>query len=326
MKLWGWPADAGGCAWYRIRTPLESLVDDDVQIDAVMPNKILDEADRLVVLQRSTTPSAMMVLDSFQQKRRPWVYDVDDLLWKLTPDNPAYSHYNQPIVHRRLMWHLANAPLLTVSTPELAEEAIEAGAQRVAVVPNTLPDHVLDLERGEHPDDRTVVFWRGSPTHNEDVKVLRYAMTRLARRDDVRLVFAGTDYRKALGVPDAEFLPWVDSPEAYLRQIAQIAPDIALCPLAHTRFNRSKSHVNALEASAVGAIPVCSNVPAYQRFVTDGVDGVLVPGSEHAWLKTLRELLDSDLSSMQAAARANAGQYRASAMRDQYRDLLASVT
>lgn len=244
MKIWGWPADEGGCAWYRIRIPLGALTDDDIGFGTVMPTSVLDEPDRLVVLQRSTAPKPMMVLDEFVQKGRPWVYDADDLLWALTPDNPAYSHYSNPIIAKRFAWLIEHATLFTTSTANLADEARAAGAHRVAVVPNTLPDELFDfadqVSLRPRPDDRFTIFWRGSPTHSEDVKVLRYAAKKLHARDDVRLVFAGADYRKELGVPDAEHLPWVADPEAHVRRVIELQPDVVLAPLAHTRFNASK--------------------------------------------------------------------------------------
>ncbi len=331
MKVWGWPADKGGCAWYRIETPLHTLDDtDDVGMGTVMPNSIMDEPDRLVVLQRSTHPAAMMVLDEFQQKRRPWVYDADDLLWRLTPDNPAYTHYANPVVAKRFNWHITNAPLFTVSTSQLADEVRMEGAHRVAIVPNTIPDDLFDfadqVSLRPRTDDRLVVFWRGSNTHSEDVKVLRYAAKRLHEREDVRLVFAGADYRRELGVPDAELLPWVDSPEAHVRRVIELQPDVVICPLDHTRFNASKSHVNALEGALAGAYPVCSNVPAYQGFVNDDAAGMLLPNAPDRWWKALRSIADEGPGVLDRdAIRANARRFRSSLMKDQYRDLLESV-
>lgn len=332
MKVWGWPADEGGCAWYRVRIPLETLDrdDDDVGVGTTMPNSVLDEPDRLVVLQRSTAPKAMMVLDEFQQNRRPWVYDADDLLWALTPDNPAYPHYSNPIIAKRFKWHLANAPLFTASTANLADEAREAGAKRVAVVPNTLPDRLYDyadqVSLRPRTDDRLIVFWRGSPTHDEDVKVLRYAAKRLNERDDVRLVFAGADYRKELGVPDAEHLPWVASPEAHVMRVIELKPDVVVCPLTHTRFNASKSHVNALEGALAGAYPVCSNVPAYQGFIQGDDTGLLLNNNPDTWWKALRSLADAGPDNIdRAAIRTNARRFRTELMKDQYRALLESV-
>lgn len=330
MKLYGWSGDNGGCSWYRIQIPLAAQTDHDVQQGTVMPHEVFKDPERLVVLQRSTAPKPMMVLDEFQQNARPWVYDVDDLLWAVTPDNPAFEHYQKPVIAKRMRWHAENAPLFTVSTPNLASEAREAGAKRVAVVPNTLPDHLFDyaddVAARPRADDRLVVTWRGSTTHGNDVKVLRYAAKRLNDREDVRLVFIGADYRKELGVPDAEHLPWTPSPEGHVRRLIDLRPDVALCPLAHTRFNSSKSWVNALEGAIAGAYTVCSNVPAYRTFHGSDADGVLMSNHPDAWWKTLRSLADAgpwDLD--REAIRANARRFRTSLMKDEYSDLLATV-
>ena len=332
MKLFGWPADQGGCAWYRIIGPLESLLhsqpDVAIQIDQVMPLDVLDGDDWLVVLQRSTNPAAMMALEYFAEKGRKWVYDIDDLLWGLEKSNPAFGYYNQPVVQQRLKWHMENAPICTASTANLADEMRNNGAKNVHVLPNTLPQRVFDnidtIVRETTADDRTTIFWRGSPTHKDDIKVIKYALKRWANRDDVRIVLAGTDYRKELAVPNAEFLPWMNSPEEYLYSVARIRPDIALCPLKYNRFNDSKSHVNALEAAAVGAIPLCSNTFAYQSLIKDGENGFLLPSSEHHWDRTLRTLVEADHKDrgpLQVAAVQSVNKFITENWKDEYLDV-----
>lgn len=302
MKLFGWPADKGGCAWYRIIGPLESLLhsqpDVAIQIDQVMPLEVLEGEDWLIVLQRSTNPTAMMALEYFAEKGRKWVYDIDDLLWAVEPSNPAYNYYNQRVVQQRLRWHMENAPICTASTPNLADEMRQNGARNVHVLPNTIPQRVFDnvdtIIRETPANDKLTIFWRGSPTHKDDIKVIKYALRRWAKSDDVRIVLAGTDYRKELNLPDAEFMPWTNSPEEYLYSVARQRPDIALCPLQYNRFNYSKSHVNALEAAMMGAIPLCSNTFAYQSFINDGENGFLLSSNDQDWDKKLRTLVEAD--------------------------------
>lgn len=327
-KVAGWPSDHGGCGWYRIETPVKGLGIEDTIIDTVLPNSIVDEPERLVVLNRSTTPVAMMLLESFQRDRRPWVYDIDDLLWMLTPDNPAYKYYSDDTVMGRLQWHIRNAPIVTVSTKQLADEVHAAGrTTEIAVVPNTLPDSLYDTPQPlSLPTGQKTILWRGSNTHAKDVEVVGYGLRKIdATRPDVRIVFAGVDHRKQLKLENAEFLPWVRDPEEYVRQIIELAPDIALCPLGHTRFNKSKSHVNALEASIARAVPIASRTPAYEDFIDDGVNGLLVPYTTEHWYRAILRLLDTDLTDMKEAARKNAEHYRTGLMRDEYRALLETL-
>ena len=328
MKLFGWPADQGGCAWYRIIGPLESLRDSsDVTIDIsqIMSNEVLDNEEWLIILQRSTNPSAMMALEYFFDKGRKWVYDIDDLLWALEPSNPAFGYYNQPIVRQRLKWHMRNAPICTSSTANLADEMREMGAKNVHVLPNTLPQRVVDnlnqIVTETPADDRFTIFWRGSPTHKDDIKIIKYALKRWNNSDEVRIVLAGTDYRKELGVPDAEFMPWTNSPEEYLYSVARVRPDIALCPLQPNRFNYSKSHVNALEATAIGAVPLCSNISAYQELITDTENGFLLSTNEHHWDRLVRDLVAGGregLSSMRKAAVSSTTKFITENWKDEY--------
>lgn len=319
MKLFGWTADTGGCAWYRIIAPLETLQANnkiEVQISQLMPQEIALDPETLIVLQRSTNPAAMVALEAFKEMGKQWVYDLDDLLWAVEPDNPAYNYFGQRVVRDRLTWHMKNAPAFTASTETLAQEMRNAGAHNVTVTPNTLPQRVLnniDKIIEETPrNEQTTIFWRGSPTHKNDIKTIRYAMKRWANNDEVKIILAGTDYRKELAIPNAEYIPWVADPEQYLYTVAATRPDIVMCPLAPTRFNYSKSHVNALEASAMHAIPICSDIQAYETLITHEQNGYLLSTNEHHWDKTLQTLIKAtpqERHTLQQNARNNTNNY-----------------
>jgi glycosyltransferase involved in cell wall biosynthesis len=86
--------------------------------------------------------------------------------------------------------------------------------------------------------------------------------------------------------------------------------DIGLAPLIPSMFNRSKSHIKALEYAALGIPVIASDEPPYRDFVIDGVTGFLVR-REHEWGQRLRDLVNDDAmrESMGVKAREHAAQF-----------------
>lgn len=201
-----WPSDTGACRFYRCALPAEAL--NATGTDAQLPEAtrldswVKDDPDRLVVLQRSHNPQARTRLSRFVNQGRPFVFDVDDWLWGLEDDNPAFPVYANPAVRENLDWMAHNATVMTCSTEPLAQNISDTFNRDAHVIRNALPDRLItpDLEERE-----PVIFWRGSNTHKRDVQVLGPALRRLDA-EGIRIVFAGADYRKLLGLTNAELM------------------------------------------------------------------------------------------------------------------------
>jgi glycosyltransferase involved in cell wall biosynthesis len=161
-----------------------------------------------------------------------------------------------------------------------------------------MPDYFLDLEREERDDVRVV--WAGSATHHGDFhKDVQYGVKR-ALPGGSGLTVIGYDYRKALRAPDAEYIGWIESLQAFHSSLARY--DVGLCPLERTRFNRSKSGIKAMELQAAGVVPIAQDCEAYRGIVTDGEDGFLVRTAKE-WQDRLQLLLvDHDLRRRMQAA------------------------
>ena len=297
LKLFMWHADWTGCYWYRSKWPADALSDAGHDVVTGTVSRHADN-DRLHVLQRSTNINAARKLFALNEQGVPWVYDLDDAIWALTPDNPGAEHFYKKDVQALIHWLTTNAPIVTCSTEPLADmvrnrfRADQSPATTV-VLPNALPSKYTALDPGE--DREHVVLWRGSATHSEDIKVARKAL-QAASKAGARVVFAGADYRSLAGVPDAELLPWVKSTEDYIKAIRELKPTVALIPLHPTEFNRAKSQVALLEARAAGAVPICSNREAYAPWIEDTKSGFLVTGNEWHWKNIVEDVLSEPYS------------------------------
>jgi glycosyltransferase involved in cell wall biosynthesis len=319
-----------GCAWYRMIVPLEAVAEHSkdtsvtfrcggvASMDDPPPQLKVDdvEGQDVMIAQRV---NAYEGLGLWRRWNTPWrrtVYENDDDVFNITHDNlQAYDAYKSGSELREAVKRYCDtASLITVSTPYLGDMHREMSSDArvpVEVLPNYINSWVLDLKRDENHRPR--IGWMGGASHVRDIEQAANSVKRFMKRHrDWDLFVSGTDYRRSFKVEANRsfYIPWLhvtNDPKMFYRAIDF---DIGICPLLDTQFARSKSPIKALEYSARGVVPVCSDVEPYHNFIHDGVDGFLVK-TEHEWLNRLETLAnDEDLRIMMgAAAKENARKY-----------------
>lgn len=206
--------------------------------------------------------------------------------WVHTLDHQGATnrvHLNQALKH---------ADLITVSSAEL--RSYYARFAPTVLLRNAVPvDHLRPrAHTGRH--SVVTVGWTGSVlTHPEDLEEigtgLRQACARTRAGFKFKVVGTGRGVTHALGVAPDETTGWVDLadyPAAYGTL------DVALCPLKNTPFNRAKSWLKPLEAAAVGAVPIMSPLPEYERLHELGVG--VIARRPRDWARHIVRLVDDD--------------------------------
>lgn len=185
---------------------------------------------------------------------------------------------------------------VTCSTPALAAHF----AQYTARPPTVLRNHV-DVDwmqatstKARRLVDGLTIGFSGSPTHWGDWYLPAVPFARIARDYDVvpvlhgehprYLKFAHDDMVRLGGVPFSLY-------PVLLRQF-----DIVLCAVdSRDEFNAGKSAVKALEAMAVGAIPICSQFQPYMELAEAGAPVVIIEEeSRDGWYEAMREVIEDD--------------------------------
>ena len=80
--------------------------------------------------------------------------------------------------------------------------------------------------------------------------------------------------------------------------------DVCLVPLLDNTFNNCKSELKIVEAGAMGKAVICSDVAPYNKWIQDGVNGLLIPHSQNhmGWFAAIRKLvLNPDMAKSMAA-------------------------
>lgn len=306
MRVVTYPADTGGCGYFRIIWAAELLAaaGHDVEIrppanrglklkigadDRVEDVLDVDGVD-VLVFQRLTHQWMAEAVPLLRAKGIAVVVDVDDDLSTVHPRNPAYNSMHPARGGRHSWQHLADAcraaTLVTASTPALLERYARHG--RGHVIANHLPDSYYGLPRV----DRDVIGWPAAlASHPDDPAVLGGAIARLVSEGaDFRVVGDPTGTGAAFGLmadpPGRAGVPITRWPAAVAGDIG-----VGIAPLADTAFNRAKSWLKPLELSALGVPWVASPRAEYARLHKRGV-GALAD-TPRRWYREVKRLTES---------------------------------
>lgn len=297
--------DGLGCGHVRMIQPLRELAKHGHEVKFVTTRK--SESDErlskahdydVVVGQRFAGYDGMSLWRRARTPSNRLVYETDDDLFSIDMANwAAYSQFNKPVVREAIEGYGLTADLVTVTTETLGQVQRDIGCQNVSVLPNCVPEYVLDLPRTEHKRPR--IGWVGGGSHGVDMHEMVKAVRRfINKNDDWDLYLGGTDYRPTFNTANWDQMihgDWTQINEDERGYYQSIDFDIGLAPVRDTKFSRSKSALKALEYNARGIPVIASDVQPYREYIQHGLNGFLVK-SEHEWMKYIRLLAgDPDL-------------------------------
>jgi glycosyltransferase involved in cell wall biosynthesis len=293
------PGGPSGCGYYRITAPLDALRDQGWDT-AYAPGEPPDpSSSKVIVAQRMDKHEALPYWRRWRAHSR-LVYEIDDDVFRVDITNwMAYPSYSKGDVRDAVEHSAQVADMVTVTTEPLAE-IMRPFSGNVRVIPNCIPDGVLEIERPRQP--KVVVGWGGGASHARDIAMiaptLRHVMEKHRKRAELNIM--GTNYLPTVWDCRPEdirrehgrFTPWVPV-NGSLAYYKAIDCDIALAPLTGTLFDQSKSNIKALEAFGLGIPVLASDVEPYRGTVIDGFNGYLCR-RKGDWGRRLEELICDD--------------------------------
>ena len=330
---WGWDEQGtpvpGGSCFYRVVQPATALGAHGFETMAVrhfcyddQTGEILGRAGAdsepvsgfdVVVFQRWMHQSAPSITRRAQAYGQIVVQDVDDWYWGLTTSNNAFDAAHpklNPTTNRNHYWKaLAQADLITVSTPYLAERLARLGVPTV-VVPNAIDLTLFEAQRVSSTTEPTVGWVGAVPWRSGDLEILRGVIGPWMKRHGLRFIHGGhvegaTPAAELLGLDPVT--PTVERPLVPVWEYPRLFEgiEIFVAPLSDVPFNQAKSNVKLLEASAAGIPWVASAIGPYEN-----AEGGRLARRPKDWLRHLEALLDpGSRAEQQAAQRAWVEQY-----------------
>ena len=233
------------------------------------------------------------------------VMDIDDH-WVLPVNHLNYETYKD--MGERIERNLMQADLVTVTNSNLLNK-VKQFTDKAIVLPNSLPYGINQFTEQRTYSDKVRIFWCGSVSHENDIKILREPLKRLT--GSIKMVMGGYNDTDPLtkSIWDRMFSMFAGkhpsmklhstSPTNYM-DMYNFA-DIVVIPLEDSDWHGCKSNLKILEAAAKKLPVICSNVAPY-NLDTDAP--VLWVNNQKDWFKyinllinnpSLREQLGSEL-------------------------------
>jgi len=297
--------DRSGAGYWRMVMPanhMEKCFDGTIDVtSAEVTFDSLLEYDTVFV-QRLHDWESYYIIEKLKKAGKKVVYDIDDDIFSLTPDNPAFhviGRDNQ-IAARETM---KLADVVTTTTDILASrlKQVTDGAVEPVVIPNAMnPEGWLPTELTGSPDEWQRVFWQGSATHEADWEVCIEGLNAvMSERDNVRVVILGClpqAIQQIVHLPHwqgkVEYMGFSDT-ETYFQIVKHLKAEVGLAPLVNNTFNQAKSPIKWMENTLIGMPTVASAMQPYSDVIVDGVNGRLVSDDPVEWQKAIEMYLDS---------------------------------
>lgn len=317
-----------GKGYYRIKLPyawIDRYIDDInvtiyVQPDlrGFNPNQLLAKTDILVIqgiigADLEFYPNLIKICND---NHVPVIYDIDDLDWEVSRENPAYGHFKKYNVGDYIKKCLKTANVVTTTTQRISSE-IREFSNKVYTIPNAIDYDYYYWNLPKTDDGFIKVGICTGGSHMHDINLIKgLGKWLLDTYKNVKFILGGYDsrmlnpkpgaivyhdgnqnvwyhYIKALFTDDTDWsrveIRRTEDVEMYPRLFQDI--DIILAPMTNNRFNRSKSNLKAIEASAIPAAFIGSDVWEYKNNIIHCINGYLVriPSDWKRYLKKLIE-------------------------------------
>lgn len=280
------PTDFGACAFYRYRFVAEIIQAKmkEELIVVVSPFEITDE--RILKYTAAISigrPSPFVknqvdMIRNYKRKRNRFGFrlfaDYDDLLFDIgnDPSIPKWNDFPEStkVIGEFMRSELKDFDGVTVTTQFLKQQMHSVlGLNNVVILPNAVPTYAFGKSKREPLESDIVkprVLFAGAPQHYMkddagDFGGVWYKWLQVAvANDEIEFHFFGYDCPEWLSaVKDKVVMHDVVNTLEFPSVIASIKPDIYLAPLDNNNFNKAKSNLKFLEASAIGAVLLCSS-------------------------------------------------------------------
>lgn len=290
--------DKGSSGWWRMVLPSRMMEVEGWSFDCTAAQVEYDsllEYDTIFV-QRIHDWESFYMLEKLKKAGKRIVYDIDDDLFNITPDNPAYNTITRDdqlaAAHTMKL-----ADVVTTTTPELQRRltGVLEGVSPV-VVPNAWDCDDRWSQGIGSPDGMKRILWTGGASHGADWEVCFEAVMKvMAERPEAMLMILGylppCIERVASELSDRIQFCGFRDPQTYYEMVHHVRADVGIAPLQMTGFNQAKSPIKYLEYSLIGVPTVASNWMPYSPVIEDKVNGRLVDGVEE-WKSAIGFLLD----------------------------------
>lgn len=298
--------------------PLESLTDE-----------VLQGFDLVYILRQVSHDinKTQPLIDRFKKFGIKIVLDIDDY-WELPKEHYWHKKYKEQDVKANTLKIVEQADAV-VTTTSTFKDLISEYNKNVTILPNCISPDEPQFVSTPTESSLTRFGWVGGVFHKPDLQILKESVKRIYGTSELtnkfQICFGGfnpnpefLEIEKIL-TDDYCFKNYDSKYFVYLSQFTQSMEhysfskpyrrlwgrdvnsygqiyndiDVALVPLLDNPFNNCKSELKIVEAGQMGKAVICSDVLPYNKFIKNGVNGILVSHSRNEidWFVAMRKLI-----------------------------------
>ena len=306
----------GGCWYHRNQVPAEGLKSRGheikfMTIDPNLPQEWIDWPE-VVIFSRTYAVDPLPIMRKFKLAGKRVIYEMDDNLWDVNPDNPSVS------VSTEKRWqyeHFMSEVDAITTTTDVLKKKLEKFNKNVFVCPNAIdPEHYKERDgnKGE-----LIIGYTGAVSHWKDLEIIIEPLIELQGKYNFNFVLQGMvgsplesemfTMQHVLGMNlQPEKRRYMESalslfnkmralkyfhvpfyvPFLHSEALRRCNIDIGLAPLEEGEFNSGKSCLKFYEYASTGSATLASDVLPYNKEV-----GYCAKNNTKDWTEKLEKLI-----------------------------------
>jgi len=309
-----------GCWFYRNHIPSKALKSRGHTVHFLalnsgrqIPDKMMAFPDT-VVFCRTYPIDPLVTMRKYKRLGKKCVYDTDDDLWTVNPDNPSVALSTEK---RRQYEHLMDECHAITTTTEVLAKKLRKFNKNVFICPNAINYGIFKSPKPKMSKDKLRIGYSGAASHWGDLQIISGVLAELQKKYDFDFVLQGMcgqpleaeiwGYERILEyglqpekkrfleqavnwdreMKDVNFfhVPFYP-PVMFPRLLNSLNIDIGVIPLKDNEFNHAKSCIKFYEYAVVGAATLSSNILPYKKEV-----GCCAKNNFKDWYNKLEKLI-----------------------------------
>ncbi|MFC7678030.1 glycosyltransferase [Paenibacillus sp. GCM10028914] len=266
----------------------------DIKSDEEVDKSRLAEAD-IVIFFRTVQPEAYKYLEMAREMGKKTVYVIDDHFIAMSPASDIGRYYHDSTRRKTYVKFLKNAQTVKVASRFFANHLdTHFKPNKLVYFPGSVDFSIISgLRKNRKNEGKVVLGYEGGrkPVAFEPViEALGEVLGKYG--DQVRVEFCGYAPEELKDRAQVHTEPYDENYKNFLKRLYRSNWDIGLAPLERTLLHDCKSNNKFREYSACGIPGIYTSSPAYEEWVQNNHNGLIVSGTSEEWYKAIVQMIE----------------------------------
>jgi glycosyltransferase involved in cell wall biosynthesis len=249
----------------------------------------------IVIFFRTVDPAAYKCLELAREMGKKTVYVIDDHFMAMSPTTDMGRYYHESSKRKTYVKFLKNAHIVKVASEFFAQHLEKHfNPNKVVCFPGSVDFSTFSgLEKDKRNEDKIVIGYEGGKKQGAFDPVIK-ALRGIIRDygDKIRIEFFGYAPEGLEGKPQVSVDQHDSDYKNFLKRLYRSKWDIGLAPLENTLLHDCKTNNKFREYAACRIPAIYSSAPAYENWVKNKENGMLVSGTRDDWYEAMVELIE----------------------------------